>query len=178
MSSKVLVHFDPKLPVTLACNASSYGVGTVLAYKIPDNTEKPIGFAFWTLSAMEQQYSHIEIKGLSCVFSMCRFHIYLLGRHFSLMTDHKSPLLSLCQEHKAITSHASAHIQRWALTLAAYKHTLTAMSTTTLAIADAMRRLPLTDTIEMTPVPAEMILTLDYLQEALDLNGLSKSGNS
>ena len=29
-----------------------------------------------------------------------------------------------------------------------------------------MSRLPLSDTIEMTPVPAEMFLTLDYLQEA------------
>ena len=32
--------------------------------------------------------------------------------------------------------------------------------------ADAMSRLSLTDTIKMTPVPAEMILILDYLQEA------------
>ena len=54
--------------------------------------------------------------------------------------------MSLFQEHKTIPSHASARIKRWALTLAG--------------------RLLLTDTIEMTPVPAEMILTLDYLQEA------------
>ena len=165
LSSKVLVHFDPKLPVVLACNASSYGVGAVLVHKMPDGTEKPIGFASRTLSAAERQYSLIEKEGLSCVFGVQRFHAYLLGRHFSLMTDHK-PLLSLFQEHKAIPSHASACIQRWALTLAAYEYTFTARSTTAHANADAMSRLPLTDTIEMTPVPAEMILTLDYLQEA------------
>ena len=39
LSSKVLVHFDPKLPVVLACDASSYGVGTVVAHKMPDGTE-------------------------------------------------------------------------------------------------------------------------------------------
>ena len=31
LSSKVLVHFDPKLPVVLACDASSYSIGAVLA---------------------------------------------------------------------------------------------------------------------------------------------------
>ena len=96
---------------------------------------------------------------------MRRFHAYLLGRHFSLITDHK-PLVSLFQEHKAIPSHAAPRIQRWALTLAAYEYILTTQSTTAHANADAMSRLPLTNTIKMTPVPAEMILTPDYLQEA------------
>ena len=96
---------------------------------------------------------------------MQRFHAYLLGRHFSLITDHK-PLVSLFQEHKTIPSHAFACIQRWTLTLAAYKYTLTTQSTTAHANADIMSRLPLTDTIKMTPVPAELILTIDYLQEA------------
>ena len=72
----------------------------------------------------------------------------------------------LFQEHKVIPSRASACIQRWTLTLVAYKYTFTAWSTTTHANADAMSRLLLTDIIKMTPVPAEMILTQDYLQEA------------
>ena len=80
--------------------------------------------------------------------------------------DNHKPLVSLFQERKAISSHASACIQRWTLTLAAYKYTFTTHSTTAHANDDAMSRLPLTDTIKMTPVPAEMILTIDYLQEA------------
>ena len=31
-SSKLLVHFDASLPLTLACDASAYGVGAVLAH--------------------------------------------------------------------------------------------------------------------------------------------------
>ena len=96
LSSKVLVHFDPKLPVVLACDASSYGIGAVLAHKMSDGTEKPIGFASRTLSVAEQQYSQIEKEGLSCVFGVQRFHAYLIGRHFTLITDHK-PLLLLFQ---------------------------------------------------------------------------------
>ena len=47
----MLVHFDPELPIVLACDASSYGIGAVLAHKLSDGSEKPIGFASRTLSA-------------------------------------------------------------------------------------------------------------------------------
>ena len=52
LSSKVLVHFDPKLPVVLACDTLSYGVGVVLAYEMPDGTENPIGFASPTFTTV------------------------------------------------------------------------------------------------------------------------------
>ena len=70
LSSKVLVHFDPKLPVVLACNTLSYGVEVVLAQKMLDGTEKLIGFVSRTLSAAERQYSKIKKEGLSCVFGV------------------------------------------------------------------------------------------------------------
>ncbi len=31
--SEAIVHFNPKLPLTLACDASSYGIGAVLAHR-------------------------------------------------------------------------------------------------------------------------------------------------
>ena len=36
ISSKLLVHFDPDLKLLLACDASAYGVGAVLAHLMPD----------------------------------------------------------------------------------------------------------------------------------------------
>ena len=86
LSSTVVVHFNPELPIVLACDASAYRVGAILAHKMPDGSERPVGFASRTLSKTEKGYSQIEKEGLSCVFGVTRFHAYLIGRHFTLIT--------------------------------------------------------------------------------------------
>ena len=67
-SSSLLVHFDPKLNLTLSCDASAYGIGTMLAHKYPDGSERPIGYASHSLSKAEKNYSQIEKEGLACVW--------------------------------------------------------------------------------------------------------------
>ena len=69
-SSRLLVHFDPKLSLTLACDASAYGLGAVLAHKYPDGSERPIGYASHSLSRAENNYSQIEKEGLACVLAL------------------------------------------------------------------------------------------------------------
>lgn len=45
VSQEVLTHYNPELPLPLACDASPYGVGSVLSHIMPDATERPIAFA-------------------------------------------------------------------------------------------------------------------------------------
>ena len=167
LSSQLLVHFDPDLDIVLACDASAYGIGGVLSHRMPDGTEKPIGFVSRTLTETEKNYSQIEKEALSCVFGIQRFHSYLYGHHFVLQTDHK-PLLTLFNERKCVPPQASGQIQRWALKLAAYEYTIAGRSTTQHANADAMSRLPLAD-VAVPVIPQtipELVLMVEHLQDA------------
>ena len=44
-SEQVLTHYDPALPVRLACDASPTGIGAVLAHVMPGGSERPVAFA-------------------------------------------------------------------------------------------------------------------------------------
>ena len=101
----------------------------------------------------------LKKEGLACIFGVIKFHAYLMGRHFELITDHK-PLLSLFNEHKAIPSHASARIQRWALTLAVYEYTLVSRRTDAHTNADTLSRLPFSRDNERDPCTSRVNFNL------------------
>ena len=107
----------------MTCDTLLYGISVILSHKLPDGTEQPVGFASHILSNAERNHSQLEKEGLAYMFGVKRFHTYLYGCSFTLLTDHK-PLLGLFKEQRAIPPQASAHIQRWALTLASYAYQL------------------------------------------------------
>lgn len=50
LNSTVLVHYDGTWPLKLACNASPYGVGAVISHIMDNGEERPIAFAYRTLT--------------------------------------------------------------------------------------------------------------------------------
>ena len=141
-SSKILVHYDPKLPIKVAADASAYGIGAVLSHILEDNTEHPVAFASRTLSPSEKNYSQIDKEALALIFAVKKFHQYLYGRHFTLVTDHK-PLLAILGPKKGIPPLAAARLQRWAFQLSAYTYDIEFKRTTDHCNADGLSRLPI-----------------------------------
>ncbi|GFX72819.1 uncharacterized protein K02A2.6 [Trichonephila clavipes] len=73
-SPKILVHYDPSLPLTLASDASPVGIGCVLSHVYPDGSERPIAFASRTYLVREK-YSQIDKEALSIVWASFEFDI-------------------------------------------------------------------------------------------------------
>ena len=161
-----MTHFDSELDIlSLACDASNYGLGAVLSHKFPDGSERPIAYASRTLNVAERNYSQLEKEGLSCIFRIKRFHDYLFGRHFELVTDHK-PLLGLIKEDRAIPVHASSRLKRWSLFLSSYEYTLVFRNTTAHANSDALSRLPLPQEPATTVREPELVLLTEHLADS------------
>lgn len=138
--SGVLTHFNPSLPIQLACDASPYGVGAVLSHIIPSGEDKPVAFASRTLSHAEIKYPQTEKEALGIVFGIKKFHLF--GRRFVLLTDHWS-LTSIFGPHTGIPSLAASRLQRWALILSAHNYEIKYRRSEAHANADGLSRLPL-----------------------------------
>ena len=134
----------------------------MLSHRMEDGSEKPIAYASRTLAPAEKRYAQIEKEGLAIVFGVTKFRQYLLGREFTIISDHK-PLLGLFSHTRSIPQMASARILRWALTLSAYQYTISFKSGKTHSNADGLSRLPLPDTPSQVPLPGDTVLVLDRL---------------
>ncbi len=134
-----------------------------------DGSEKPIAYASRTLSAAEKNYSQLEKEGLAVVYGVKKFHHYLYGQKFIIESDHQ-PLSHLFNEKKQIPVLASARIQRWALTLSTYTYSIRYKAGKSLSNADALSRLPRSQTTEC-PSPADLVQLVNHLSSTATTAG-------
>ena len=107
-----LQYFDTSQTPVLQTDASLKGLGATLL-----QNGKPVAYASKSLSDTETRYACIERELLAIVFGVQRFHTYLYGRKFKVITDHK-PLVMILQ--KPLTR-APPRLQRMMLKLQGYQ---------------------------------------------------------
>lgn len=114
-SERVLVHYNPKLPLLLSVDASPVGICAVLAHPI-DSVERPIAFASRTLNSSEKNYSQIDKEALAIRWGVEKFFCYLHGRKFTLITDHR-PLIHIFGNNQKLPVLSATRLSRYSLYL-------------------------------------------------------------
>ena len=80
------------------------------------------------------------LLALAIIYAVKKFHKYIYGRRFSLLTDHK-PLLPIFGSKKGIPTYSANRLQRWATILAGYNFEIKYRKTTDFGQADGLSRL-------------------------------------
>ena len=106
-NADTLANFDKNAKPTIVADASPVGLSAVLIQE-QKGKERVISYASRSLSDVERRYSQTEKEALALVWACERFHMYLYGITFELVTDNK-PLEVIYSKN----STPSARIRRW-----------------------------------------------------------------
>lgn len=135
MTAPVLAYPDPASTFVLDTDASNEGIGAVLS-QIQNGEERVIAYGSRVLTKQERRYCVTRRELLAVVYFVKYFRHYLVGKRFTLRTDH-APLRWL-QSFKE----PEGQVARWLETLDSYDYELIHRPGIKHINADAMSRGP------------------------------------
>ncbi|KAL1282699.1 hypothetical protein QQF64_001502 [Cirrhinus molitorella] len=101
---------DFNRPFLVQTDASDAGLGAVLS-QVQDGEEHPVVFISRKLTPAERKYAAVEKEALAIKWAVLELKYYLLGRRFTLLTDH-APLQWMSRAKET-----NARVTRWFLAL-------------------------------------------------------------
>jgi len=113
-NAETLGYFDKDAPTQVVADTSPVGLGAILTQHQKDGP-RVISYASRSLSDTERRYSQTDKEALALVWTCEKFHPYVYGVPFELITDHK-PLEVIY----GIKSKPCARIERWVLRMQPY----------------------------------------------------------
>ena len=129
----------------LYCDSSDYSIGYILGQKDDEGREVDIHDGGCALRPAEINYPITHKEGLALVESIKYYHIYLIGRKFTVLTDHQA--LKSLPTNKDV----SGRLARWAIHLQGYDFDIVYKPGKKNGKADALSR----RTYPLTPEPKE-----------------------
>ena len=119
-NARILKHPDLSKPFYVVCDASNFGIGSVLMQKHGQILEP---CEFWSrLFSDSEKHWHVSEKELfAIVASLEKWSKYLLGKHFYVYTDHKNlEILHTKHENQSLTN---SKLIRWLLRIEQFDFT-------------------------------------------------------
>ena len=149
----IIKTFDTNRPTFLTTDASKQGLGAILEQKIGDKTYV-IEYASRTLRPNEVNFGSSELECLALIWACQHFRHYLLGIHFTVLTDHHS----LCWLKNL--NNPSGRLSRWAIQLSEFNFDIVYKKGKLNCNADCLSRYP-------QDVPVLSIDVVNITQEKL-----------
>ena len=131
MNAQDLVHMNDEDPVILYTDASTLGVGAVLM-QVQNKKEVPVCFLSKKFSSAAMKWSTIEQECFGMFYAVMKFASYLLGRKFSIATDHKNLVY--------LQNSTVPKLVRWRLRLMAFQFNIIHIPGEQNVVADALSR--------------------------------------
>ncbi|UYV61092.1 hypothetical protein LAZ67_1003374 [Cordylochernes scorpioides] len=159
----ILHLYKEGLPCQVYCDASTLGIAGILKQVHPDGNVYPVQYFSRTLRPHEKNYSISELECLAIVESVEKFRIYLMGRKFTIFSDHHA-----LQWLKTIKN-PSGRLFRWSLRLSSYEYEVRYIKAKLQYEADLLSRNPFCGFLDTTlikthqpPPSKESSLTIDH----------------
>lgn len=171
LNGNLLEFYDPKKPLVVISDASSYGIGGVIAHEI-GGVEKPISFTSFSLNSAQQKYPILHLEALAVVSTVKKFHKFLYGHKFTIYTDHK-PLIGIFGKEGRNSMYVT-RLQRYVMELSIYDFDIVYRPSSRLGNADFCSRFPLPNEVPNS-LQREYIKSLSFSSDfPLDYNHIAR----
>lgn len=135
-SKPVLRLPDPSIPFIVRTDTSGFAWGASLL-QIHDGITHPVQYASGTLNSSQRNWPAWKREMYGSLRAILKWNHYLLGEHFTLITDHKANtyLMDPTRKHPPI-------INNWIILLSSYKYNVVHTPGKSIFIEDALSRSP------------------------------------
>ena len=133
LEKAVIMTVNYNIPFVVETDASEFAIAATL-----NQNGRPVAFFSRTLSQSEQRHSSIEKEAYAIVESIRKWRHYLLGNHFTLITDQKSVAFMMNPKQSGKTKNEK--ITRWRIELSSYSYDIIYRPGENNTAADALSR--------------------------------------
>lgn len=135
-NAPVLAIFDPNLPVEVHTDASSLGYGAILLQIHEGSIKRVVAYYSQVTKGAESKYHSYELETLAVVKALRHFRHYLVGKHFTVVTDCNA--LKATQNKKDLLP----RVARWWVYMQDFNFTISYRKGTMLPHVDYLSRNP------------------------------------